>query len=368
MAYAGKSLIMTATLIAALASVNSSQAEVTADLSGRLMLDYAFYDEDVAQLDDGGEVRRARLAVKGDLAEHWNYKLELDFAGGDTEVKDAYIGFSGLPIGALTLGNQKVPQSLEEQTSSRFITFMERSLPNAFYIGRRLGAQFQHHSDVLGVQGMLFGQEPNDSTGGEGFGARAYYTPLRGEDSLIHLAVSAVWEDPEDGGISQVRYRARPESHVTDVRLINTGRINDVDRQRVTGLEAAAVFGPVHVQAEWLGADVSRDVGPDYDFSGYYITAGWFITGETRPYRKGKFDRVKPLSDAGAWELAVRASHLDLNDGAITGGEEDNLGLAVSWYALPNLRFTGEYIDVDTDLVNGEDNPNVFQFRAQYDF
>ena len=368
MAKARTFITISAALLIGSAALNSAQAEVTADLSGRLMLDYAFYDEDVAQLDDGGEIRRARLAVKGDLAESWNYKLEVDFAGGDTEVKDAYIGFSGLPIGALTLGNQKVPQSLEEQTSSRFITFMERSLPNAFYIGRRLGAQFQHHSDSYGVQAMLFGQEPNDSTGGEGFGARAYYTPLRGENGLVHLAASAVWEDPEDGGISQVRYRARPESHVTDVRLVNTGRIDGVDRQRVTGLEAAAVFGSVHVQAEWLGADVSRDFGADYDFSGYYITAGWFITGESRPYKNGKFDRVKPLADSGAWEVAIRASHLDLNDGAITGGEEDNLGLAVSWYALPNLRFTGEYIDVETDLASGEDNPNVFQFRAQYDF
>ena len=361
-------IFASALLVSAATLINPAQAEITADLSGRLMLDYAFYDEDIAGLDDGGEIRRARLAVKGQLADDWDYKLELDFAGGDTEVKDAYIGFSGLPLGAVTLGNQKVPQSLEELTSSRFITFMERSLPNAFHVGRRLGVQFQHHSDNFGIQAMLFGQEPNDSTGGEGFGARGYYTPLRTDDQLIHLAASSVWEDPEDGDFSQVRYRTRPESHVTDIRLINTGHIDNVERQRIDGLEAAAVFGPVHLQAEWLGADVSREFGPDYDFSGYYLLAGWFITGESRPYRKGKFDRIKPLGDAGAWEVAIRASHLDLNDGAVSGGEEDNLGLAVSWYALPNLRFTGEYIDVDTDLPTGDDNPDVLQFRAQYDF
>jgi len=73
------------------------------------------------------------------------------------------------------------------------------------------------------------------------------------------------------------------------------------------GLEAALVMGPFSLQGEYIRVDVDTSTGTDPAFSGYYAYASWFLTGESRPYAEGKFNRVKA---DGAWELAVRFSSL----------------------------------------------------------
>ena len=148
------------------------------------------------------------------------------------------------------------------------------------------------------------------------------------------------------------------------------------------GLEVAGVFGPFSAQAEYFNADVSRDNNmSDVDFDGYYAQAGWFITGESRPYsgKSGKFGRVKPKSPfdlkkggTGAVELVARYENLDLNDAGagVTGGELDIITGGVNWHINNNVRLMANVIDVDTDdnAVVADDDPTVYNFRAQWDF
>ena len=127
---------------------------------------------------------------------------------------------------------------------------------------------------------------------------------------------------------------------------------------------------------------MSRESGfEDFDFDGSYIYASYFLTGESRAYsaKKGKFGRVKPKSKKhGAWELALRYSTLDLDDGSIQGGEEDNITIGVNWYATKYVRFMANYVMTDSDPTSYrhndgsgnrvDDELNVFQLRAQIDF
>ena len=85
-------------------------------------------------------------------------------------------------------------------------------------------------------------------------------------------------------------------------------------------------------------------------------------------YKNGKFIRPVIKSDAGAWELAVRFSNLDLNDKDIQGGEEDNLSLAVNWYSSDHWRVMGNLIKVESVGPFGEQNPSIAQIRIQYFF
>jgi phosphate-selective porin OprO/OprP len=133
------------------------------------------------------------------------------------------------------------------------------------------------------------------------------------------------------------------------------------------GLEAALVMGPFSLQGEYIRVDVDTSTGTDPAFSGYYAYASWFLTGESRPYGEGRFNRVKA---EGAWEVAVRFSSLDLNDAGFAGGEQDDVTLGLNYYHSPNLRFMVNYVmaSADPSSAGVEDEPDILQARAQVDF
>jgi phosphate-selective porin OprO and OprP len=361
-------------IVVLVASSTAPVAATSADIEvgGRLQLDLAIYDEDVATLNDGTEFRRARVFVEGELLEDWSFKAQYDFAENSITMQDAYIRYTGLPAGTLTIGQFKQPFGLEEMTSSRYITFMERALPNAFAIGRRVGIGYANFGDRFGIQASVFGQSAGaGDNGDEGFGvgARVTFAPLRTDDRLVHFGIAISTESPEDDIASAVRFRERPESHVSDVRLVDTGTITNVDSIGRLGLEAAAVFGPFSLQSEYIAASISRGSGfEDFDLDGYYVYGSWFLTGESRPYSNGAFGRVSPAAESGAWELALRLSELNLNDGSLAGGKERNISLGVNYYLSRNLRFMGNYVIVDTDASAGDDDPSILQFRVAMDF
>jgi phosphate-selective porin OprO/OprP len=349
---------------------------------GRVMVDAAYYNEDETPLGNGAELRRARLFAKGTVYDDWFYKAQVDFAGNEVSIKDFYMGYQGFDQLKITLGNQKEPFSLEELTSSKYITFMERGLPNAFAPSRNTGIALSSHGEKWGAAaGYYFDGIDNESTPEDqawGVTGRAYFTPINNETSLIHLGASASYRGDGD----EVRFRERPESHVTDTRLVDTGDITDYDNRTIYGGEAAGVFGPFSLQGEYMQTNVSLDGASNPTFNGWYVFGSWFLTGERRPYKisSGAFDRVKPKSVVGkgghgAWELAARYSSIDLQDSGIEGGKEDDITLGVNWYATPNIRFMANYILASTDPTSvdkyptaGDEDVNIFQVRGQIDF
>lgn len=364
--------------------VSSDDGKFETTLGGRLQVDGAWYSEDNVDLDgeNGTEFRRARLFVEGTMYDVWGYKAQYDFAGNETTMKDAYISYAGYPA-KLTVGQFKQPFGLEELTSSKYITFMERALPvEAFATSRRIGLGANYAADNWTLAASLYGREEADDTDGDqgyGVGARLTWAPWNEKTRILHLGVAGAWEDPND---NDMRFRSRPESHKTNTRLVDTGSIPDPDTFSRYGLEAATVLGPFSLQAEYMGVSTSSDSVEDADLTGWYAYGSWFLTGESRKYKKGAFSRVTPKSTVGkggmgAWELAVRYSTIDLEDGDTQGGEQDNITIGVNWYATKYVRFMANYVMVDADPVRSglvvpgdydDDSPSIMQVRAQIDF
>jgi len=83
------------------------------------------------------------------------------------------------------------------------------------------------------------------------------------------------------------------------------------------------------------------------------VQAGWTLTGESRSYKgsDGEFKRLKPANKFspgadggwGAWELAARYDHADMNSGDINGGEVTALTVALNWYLNENVRIMADY-------------------------
>ncbi len=347
------------------------------ELGGVVMTDGAFHDSDETKMGDDTELRRARLAMKGRLFTDWGFSAEYDFAGNKAEIKDTFLAYHGFDPVGIQVGHFKEPFSLEDQTSSRYITFMERALPvDAFAPGRKIGASVATSGKMWSAAGGVFGEgidDDRDSGDDAGWGAAARLTfaPLHKKRKAVHLGGSLEFRQPDDE--NEVEFKAGPESKVSGVELVDTGRISEVDHTYKYGLEAASVFGPFSVQGEYIYTEVERDRGlRDLDFDGWYAYASWLMTGESRPYSVsgGDFKRIKPKRKFGAWELGLRFSSIDLEDEDVTGGKQDNITLGLNWYVNPNVRFMANYIwaDADPNDRGEKDEPQAFQVRAQVDY
>jgi phosphate-selective porin OprO/OprP len=145
--------------------------------------------------------------------------------------------------------------------------------------------------------------------------------------------------------------------------------LSKADRVDRSGLEALWITGPWSVQGELLRADVSRFGGnPDFQASGGYVFGSWVLTGESRPYSGGNVGNIKPKGKWGAWELLLRYSELDLNDGPVRGGKEHDWTLGANWYLTQHFKFQANYIQATSDKGNLSLDPRIFELRAQIQF
>ena len=334
-------------------------------LGGRLHIDAATYSEDgregdsdgFTRLGDGLEVRRARLFVSGTFQKDWKYRVEYDFSDDSVSLTTAWLGRSIARNTSFRIGQLLVPFSLEQSTSSNNITFMERALPNTLAPRYSLGLGVSHYATDWTVSTGLFSEpagDRRDDRVDDGWRISGRFTTvlLRHNSLLFHLGASAEYREPDDD--KEVRFRSTPESHVAESRdLVDTGRISHLGSLRRYGAEAVVQAGPTMVQTEYLVANVQREGAQSLRFPGWYVSASWQFGGRTRKYRRGGFGGVRTVGETSAWELALRLSHLDLEDEEITGGRERNLTLGLNWYTTSHLRFMLNYI-----RASGKPNDN----------
>jgi phosphate-selective porin OprO/OprP len=207
---------------------------------------------------------------------------------------------------------------------------------------------------------------------GWAFTGRVTWLPWQEEKNLVHLGLGLSLRDAVD---DEIEHEAHPEIHLIDDLIGNTVT---ADSQTQIGLEAAVVYHAVHASAEYVMMNVEgKDGVGDSDLDGFYLQVGYFLTGETRPYKKGTWGRVKPKANfglgdkkgTGAWEVAIRYSTLDLSDDNFAGGEEANVTLGVNWYLNPNTRMMLNYVSVDAEDGGGADaDGGALAMRFQIDF
>ena len=103
---------------------------------------------DYDKIGNGASIRRARFAVKAQVTKDWYGEVDVDFADGIFELKDAIVEYDGIKNVALKVGNFKEDFSMEQTTSSRYLTFMERPMVcKALVPSRHLGIQGEYLRD-----------------------------------------------------------------------------------------------------------------------------------------------------------------------------------------------------------------------------
>lgn len=322
---------------------------------GRLQLDSAAVEApdgvSAQGLGVATEIRRAFLGVEGSLPGNFGYRIEADLANSSVELTDVFLTFKPSDRFTLTVGQHKPFGGLEELTSDLFTSMLERAAFNsAFGFERRVGLSGTYSGGDLLVQAGVFtdnaGDLTNSTNNSYSLDGRIVFSPEVGPGRL-HLGGSAHYRDLNDAS-DVVRYRARPFTHTTDVRLVDTGEFS-ASGERNFGAELAYVMGPFHATAEAHMMTALRPDLADPTFWGGYVELGMLVTGgDTTAYKGGVYDRIKPtnpISDGGigAIQLNARYDHIDLTDGAIMGGIQDVLGLSAIWMPTDYVRFLVNY-------------------------
>jgi phosphate-selective porin OprO/OprP len=409
--------------------VSPGHSGATMKVSGRIHLDYwAFPESDpgINDLEFGNPAippqarlgfRRLRFGVAGNVGDTMEYKIEMEFAGGNnSEFRDAYFGFNELPVlQTVLMGNQKRPYGLDHLNSSRYNVFIERPLVIEGFNqdARRLGVcsygvseneAFNWRYGVYNQENVqAIGNYLNNSLQLEFAGRLAntlWYDETSGGRGYAHWAVSGSYASPDGDGVpdpaisaNEARFRTRPEAR-TEQRWLNTGRIDGTDDYLLLGLESVLNLGPFQWVAEYQNVSLSRTATSSLHLHGGYFYVSYFLTGEHIPWERdsGTLGRVIPFENfflvnrcnggvgggLGAWQIAARWSYADYNDEDIFGGYGEAFTFGLNWHWNPYSRMQFNYIygqvndrDADNDpaaprLVGGD--YQIFGTRFMIDF
>lgn len=318
-------------------SIKTTDDKYSFGVGGRIQWDYNRAELNGEADENEFSVRRARMAFTGNAGD-WSFKTQFNVGedGADSgDVEDLYIRYNGWGKAAkLSIGRMKEPFGLEELTSSKDISALERSSITELYVpGRNTGFLLSgSNGDFHYGVGVFERDSENKRTADDvAVTGRIALSPLAEAGRVLHFGLG---------------YSSRGETDLI-------------------GIEAAGVMGSFHIQSEWQQADID---GFSDELDGYYLQAGWIITGETRPYKGGKFKRVKPQGEAGAVELVVRyedgdGDFSDIELG-LTDGEAYTIG--VNWYVNNNVRFGLNYTDGESNTTDNDGEE--IRFRTQFVF
>jgi phosphate-selective porin OprO/OprP len=329
------------------------QADITAAIG-----DNTFPGSGAGGGDVVSEFRRARLYASGVLDSVWKFKFQYDFTDSSEDgIRDAYLSYTGMKPVAFTFGHHKVPFSLEELTSSKYITFIERSqFVNAIAPGRRYALTANSYfADQFTVAGSIHLGGASEATSDDelGFTGRFTFSPLHEKNRMLHLGLGIDSTKSKNNLLSD--FDGEPEIHPGSDLLDDNGDAGYEEATRYV-VEASGFYGPFALQAEYALAELKdSNIGhADADYAAWYIYGSYYLTGESRRYnwKKGSFSQTKvknPLSHGGwgAWELGLRYSGGEFEDGGTnTTDEADVLTVGLNWYPSNNVRFSANYINV----------------------
>ncbi len=389
---------------------------------GRFQFDSGmfFQDDDLPSyvtvgrdLHNGANFRRAQIGVEGRVYRDFNYEFVFDFGSSGTEragqIYLLRVAYTGIPFFTINAGAIQPKFTLDDSTSSAEITFLERaSIVNAILdpfggSDSRRGVELIYQrpglfrgGDNLLISTAFTGERiaaiKTDDEGTQLTG-RVAYRFYSDERSNFQIGFDAARILNKPNGM--LSFSDRPETRVDGTQLVGfgTGGLTTAVAAKtgwLYGIEGAMNYGPLYLGGEYYryGLDRTDPALNDPTFSGWYVQASYFLTGEMRPYLPasaawGSPAVVSPFAldngSWGSWEIKARYSSNDLNSmvtdpaNRVLGGEQNIVTLGANWYLNRNLRWMFDYLIADVDRRDatgqqvGQDF-SAFVNRLQFSF
>lgn len=377
-------------------------------INGFFQLDAGYYSQDannrqtLGDIQDGAGFRRLRFLATGNVSERGSYKFEFDLAQSVPFVFDIWMQWKETPVGNVRIGRFRQPFGMTELSGVKHLPFLERATPFGFAPFRQTGIMlFDQAFDeraTWAVSGYRYATDNFGSLysddGGYGLAARFTTLPIfRSTSHLVHLGGDYSFNDPASntenyGQTNEFFLGQNPAPGRAGLALlpivavppfVSTGAIPTANTS-LFNVEAAAVSGNWLVQSEARWATVRLLNGTTNTFPGAYLHVRWCLTGEHFEYDRANavFGRIKPRcavdgsrGGMGAWELAARASHINLNGAGVPGPGRrlNNVTLGVTWYVNDFVKFQTNWIHSDlNDPTFGDSAAQTVAARGELVF
>ena len=336
---------------------------------------------------NGTQIRRARFAVKGQINKDWYGEFDMDLANGLAELKDAIVRYTGVPNLDLQVGNFKENFSIQRNTTSRYLQFIERPMVcSALTPSRHLGFNAKYAKDWLWASAGAFsqviaGQEEwtNVADNNKDFGRNSGYSlttkvvfrPLyKMDNASLHIGAAYSYRttttDLATGEWGTYRASCRNSTSINRKKYVDTNNLPGFDHNNLWTVELAGHWNGLRYEAAYVGDNVhfkSDAADPaTKNFGGWYVQAGYLLFGGKQQYdsRGGKYTKVERGRKWGDLELCARYENVDLNDGNVYGGAAEAYTLGLNWHVNDNVKFVVNYQYNNNDrYANGKGKLNV---------
>jgi phosphate-selective porin OprO/OprP len=300
-------------------------------ISGLVQTEYQGFQQ--KGVNNAFSLHRARLDVKGDINDNWNYEVYTEFAG-TTKLLDAYTTYKIADYLKFTAGQFKVPFSLENLIADSQLDFIDRSQVVNALAGRS--------TDVIGNQN------------GRDIGIQINGSFVKVDDRYLFDYTLGIFNGAgydvttDNNGHKDIagRFSVHP---VKDLTLSgdfyngvgNYGTPAKNQKRNRGGFDARYVIGSLAIQAEYdRGTDgiIKRD--------GWYGQATYFVIPK-KLQLAAKYDTYDPNQDTDN----VRANYY-------TGG--------INYYFNSWARLAINYVDRREDVTQIKNN--IFETQLQLTF
>lgn len=307
---------------------------------------------------------------------------------GTAGLYEANMVYSGIHNSQFTFGYYQPRVTMQDSESSNGFILMERAsvseivrLIAAGDTRMSLGGRTHENRWYLGayLTGQTYGDRTSDPTVSDsqmGGLLRVAGRPVASRNVDLHLGVSSTMSFKRNQ-TSQGRVLSlsdRPETRLTNERLISSGTIADVGKVWALGPEIALRYKAALIQAEYyhIGVDRTDEArkkgpAPNLGFDGYYVAGSYTLFGQPRRYspKDAAFSAPAPREDFDPWasqwgalELVGRWSVMDFNShvlrdmpasatGGVRGGVQTVWSGGLNWYINRHYRIQLQYSHIN---------------------
>lgn len=354
--------------------------------SKSFLLDYSFGGQlsyDIAMIHEAeqdyfaSDFRRIRLNSEGTLNRRIFYEVEYSYLDNN-HYKDIYLAYKSRSTlldlkYRVKLGNIKVPFSLERYSSSKYLTFMERSLVDAFSISRKLGIESliskKEGKHRFNIFTSLFTSSIDDRVEkdifSDGASLRLVYYYKFQKRHFFEVGTSYLYQKFDK---AKVRIRQESESALIRDKYLSV-KLADIDSSSLNNIELLYSRDNLMLQSEYRYASF-KNFETSYQFSGYYLEGSYFLIGNAKRYKAATstLTKVKPKK-GGALELAFRYSYIDLNEKNEHGGSQRDYTYGLNYYVSKELKVVLNHVVAEpkfTDKYSGR--LHIVQMRTIFAF